>query len=176
MDGVEDLSERPLSNALPAIPRNIAVVIFLALSVSGILVGAFLPDLIEGTEENEGSEPIGDMLDTIIASTLDDIGIGGTIYNNIPVPTAFQVLFTDGDPSVDHAAMDGPIEEMMEYLLDEGASFELTVSPGIGLDGSDYILGSVDGAPDGSAIKEVPVGLDEEEGTVIFELRIWELN
>ena len=176
MDNVEDLSERSRSRTLPIIPRNISVVIFLLLSISGIVVGAFLPDLMEGVEDTRGQDLTADMLDTIVGSTIADISIRGTAYTNIPVPTAFQVLFKHGEPSVDHASMDVPIEEMMDYLLDEDPIFELTVSPGIGLEGSDYVLGSGEGAPDGSAIREVPVGLDEDEGTVIFELRIWGLK
>lgn len=176
MGHVEDLSERAGSRRIPAIPRNIAIIIFTLLAVSGILVGAFLPGLIEGSEDSEDTELAEEIMDTLIACSVNDIEIGGTTYTNIPVPTAFQVLFIEGDPSVDYTSMDVPMQEMMDYILGEGPDFELTITPGLGMEGSDYILGSGTGAPDGSAIREVPVGLEEDEGTVVFELKIWGWN
>lgn len=176
MDHVEDLSERPDTRKIPTIPRNVTIVIFTVLTLSGILVGAFLPELIEGSIENDEADPLGDIMDTFVASSISNIEISGTIYANIPVPTAYQVLLSEGDPTVDYTLMDAPIGEMMAYLLGEGMKFELTVSPGVGLDGSNYVLGSGSGNPDTSISREVPVGLDDDEGTIVFELRIWGWN
>ena len=173
MGFVEDLSERSGSRSLPSIPRNIAIIIFLILAISGILVGAFLPGFIEGSEGPEGFDTTSDAMDALIASSIPDVEIAGTTYNNIPLPTAFQVLFLEGDPSTDYASMDAPIGEMMDYLLGEGTEYKLTITPGSGMEGSDYILGSGVGDPDGTATREVPVGLDEDEGSVVFDLRIW---
>jgi hypothetical protein len=175
---IEDLSERSESRGLPGIPRNLAILIFALLAISGILIGAFLPGLIEGSEQTETQDPTSDIINTLISSYIDSIEIAGTSYRNIPVPTAFQVLFLEGDPSTDYAIMDSPINEMIEYLIEDGHGFELTVSAGAGMDQgiSDYILkeGSMNGESGGSAAREVPVGLEEDEGTVVFELRIWE--
>lgn len=172
---IEDLSEKSEVKEIPTIPRNVAIAVFAILTISGILVGAILPEFIEGTDNKEEGELAENMMFTIIASSIPYLEVGGTSYTNIPVPTAFQVLFIEGNASVDHTNLDTPIGEMMEYMIGEEENFRLTVSPGSGLplDAVDYTIGTGSGTPEGVVVREVPVGLGDNEGTVIFELRIW---
>ncbi|MGA1820335.1 MAG: hypothetical protein ACMUHU_04925 [Thermoplasmatota archaeon] len=174
----EDLSERRSESSAYNIPRGLAIGVFAILTVSGILIGALLPDLIDGTtEEKIKNDLVGEYLDVVIASTISDVEIAGTSYSDIPVPTAFQVLFADGDPSEDYPSMDEVLTAILDYLLGEGSHHTLKVIPGTGLDGSDYVVGNEgDGPAGGSSVKEVPVGLGDDEGSVVFELKVWGVN
>jgi len=60
-------------------------------------------------------------------------------------------------------------------MLGEAMSFKLMVSTGTGFEPGipEYILGEGTGQPDGHLVREVPVGIGEDEGSVIFDLMIW---
>ncbi|MGA1873371.1 MAG: hypothetical protein ACMUHY_06835 [Thermoplasmatota archaeon] len=172
---VEDLSGKSAGRESYSIPRNVAIAIMVILSISGVMIAWILPELIEGAagdtkEDNEAR----DVLGVIVASSIPDLDIAGTAYSNVPVPTAFQILFLDGDPNDDYPSMDGMLTQMMDYLLEGSSGYVLNVIPGSGMEGSDYSVGNGgSGSPDGSAVREVPVGLGDDEGTVVFELKIW---
>jgi hypothetical protein len=174
MGNVEDLSEGSGTKMIPTIPRNIAIAVFAILTISGILVGAILPDLIEGSTDEEENDPAVHIMDTIVASSIPTIVIEETTYTNIPMPSLFQVLFRTGNTG-NNSELDNIITEMMEFMVGDSASFKLTVHPGTGFGPgiTEYVLGDGSGQPDGDLVREVPVGLGEDEGSVIFELMIW---
>ncbi|MBN1539244.1 MAG: hypothetical protein JW939_03800 [Candidatus Thermoplasmatota archaeon] len=175
VNDVDVLSEASDLAGAPTIPRNVAIAVFAILSLSGFLVGAFLPELIANGSSDEGTTgETKDILDVIIASTISSVDINGTDYTNIPVPTAFQVFFQGSAPSENTSSMDEPLQNMLEWLLGEREGYTFRVSPGPGMSGSAYITGNEgNGPPDRYSVREVPVGLDEDEGSVIFELRVW---
>ncbi|MGA1793882.1 MAG: hypothetical protein ACMUHM_08025 [Thermoplasmatota archaeon] len=173
----EDLSERKSASSDISIPRGLAIGVFAILAVSGIIIGAVLPEMIEGSEEKARNDTVGEYLDVVIASTISRLEIAGTTYSNIPIPTAFQILFTEGDPTEDYPSMDEVLTGILEYLLGEGSHYTIKVIPGTGMDGSDYVIDNDGSGPaSGSSVKEVPVGLGDDEGTVVFELRVWGVN
>lgn len=177
-DDAEVLSETSHRTNTSPIPRNVAIVVFSILSLSGFLVGALIPELMtNGSSDADETGEARNVLDVIIASTISNVEINGTDYTNIPVPTAFEVFFQEGGPWENNSAMDEPLQNMLEWLLAESEGYILRVSPGPGMPGSAYVTGMEgDGGPDLSSVREVPVGLDEDEGSVIFELRVWEVN
>ncbi|MBN1389411.1 MAG: hypothetical protein JXA22_02095 [Candidatus Thermoplasmatota archaeon] len=175
---LEVLSQSSGDRALPSIPGNVAIAVFVILSISGFLIGAILPELIaDRSSEHEVGEVSREALYVLISSTIPAIEISGTSYSDIPVPTAFQVLFSGESSSEDNSAMDDELREMLEWILGKDMRYRLKVTPGSGITGPDYVIGEeMDKGPDCSAVREVAVGLGEEQGSVVFDLRVWRLS
>jgi len=176
----EDLREEPGSGALPSIPRNIAVAAAVILIISGMLIGIVLPELTgsDGKEHNE--DPAAEGLTILLSCSVDRIVSGDTVYDNVPVPVAFQIIMLEGDPVEDLPGLEGVISPMMEYIFGNGSGAQLKVIPGAGWEtGTNPIeidLGYREGDSDHEHTVEVPVGLGDQEITLYFELRVWEVE
>jgi hypothetical protein len=176
----EDLRETPDLARLPSIPRNAAITAAVILALSGILVAVVLPELLTSDGKDERTDPAGEGLNIILSSSVEGITIDGTSYDNLPIPSAFHIVMLKGDPVEDIPKLEAAISPMMEYIFGNGSRADLKATPGAGWETGvnpiEMVYGEMEGDSDHEHSVEVPVGLGEQERTLFFELRLWEVE
>ncbi len=174
----EDLRETSGPSKILSIPRNAAIAAAVILAVSGILVAMVLPELMAADSNDDRTDPAGEGLNILLSSSIDSMTIDGTDYDNLPLPSAFQVVMLKGDPVEDIPELEAVISPMMEYIFGNGSRAELKVTPGAGWEAGvnpvEMVFGEQKGDSDHEYSLEVPVGLGELERTLFFELKLWE--
>jgi hypothetical protein len=170
-----DLRDEEPSGKGPGIPVRTAVVAAVILCVSGIFIGAVIPEIFnsEGSTEND---PYSTPLSVLLSSTIDSLETDDKIYTDVTVPVAYYILLSEQSSNM--SGTDSIVSDLLSFILGDDTPHKLTVATGQGWSGdSEHVItdnGRETTSPS-SSTQSVVVDMNEgQEISIEFELNVWE--
>ncbi len=177
-DTPQDLRDQDVKTRKISIPLNVALVVAIILALSGILIAILVPDMRGETNEEPQADIAQEGATVFLSSTVDAIQIGTGKYDNIPIPTAVDILMSTGEME-DRDALKNEIIPMLDFIF-QNMTARIKFSAGTGWEENPeeftITTASQNTDPDHQWTSEVTVGIDDNERSLVVELSLWEVK